>query len=146
MTIRNRIPLFVLVAASLILMNCQFGGLLPRSTPTPTPTSTPLPTETPTPGSAIDLTGSRWLIVYDDSAVGHLEYYLYFLENGRLNSSYTNYTTPENDSWKMDGDTVVISFNNGYAIYRGTFIDSDTIEGTASNVVGTHWEWAAYRR
>jgi hypothetical protein len=154
-------PSIVLFTMSLFIINCKFGQiLLPITlTPTPTPSFTPTstPTNTPSPTSTYtltplllpssnDLIGTRWLIIYNDSVVGHLEYYLIFHENGRLESTYTNDTTPNNDTWEMKGEQIILSINDGYAIYTGKFTDNDTIIGTAENIKGISWDWIAYRK
>jgi hypothetical protein len=141
--------------ASAILLGCTTLQML-VSPPTPTPTCTITPTITPTITltptdtaspfpTAEDLIGTHWRIVYDAPRSGHMEYELSFLANGVLRNTHPNDKTYDNDTWEMIGSQIVIKFNDGYAVYTGDFIDSDTISGTATNKVHEEWEWTAYR-
>jgi hypothetical protein len=147
---RNRIAWFPVLAAVAVTMNCStIGGLF--AAPTATPTFTPTATNTPsqTPGyvpTEEDLTGSRWEIVSQAPNEPQLDYFLIFHEGGVLENTHPNDKTYDNDTWSIEGEEIVIRFNDGYAVYRGTFMDRNTMSGTATNQLGHSWEWTASRR
>jgi hypothetical protein len=152
MPIRKRVALIAIPAAVIFTLNCSTLGNL-FAVPTATPTLTPAPTATNTPSptpryvpAEEDLIGSRWKIVVNEPSGVHMEYYLIFHENGVLETTHPNDKTYNNDTWALEGNEIVIRFNDGYAVYRGTFSDRDTMAGTATNKVGESWEWTASRR
>jgi hypothetical protein len=89
----------------------------------------------------VNLEGTVWKI--QASAVDDMIWH--FERAGVLRYNYANRDEQlRNATWKQDGDSVYIEFNNKYAEYRGTF-RGDVIEGTASNINGTKWTWSAKR-
>lgn len=150
----RRLHKMVFIAFGFILINCAFiQGLWqpPAHTPAATASNTPVPTDTPTQSksafpTAEELIGTRWTLLYDAPEDGRREYDIIFLEGRRLQTFHPNDNTPENDTWKLVGSQLTMSMNNGFAIYIGDFIDSDTIAGTAKNSDDESWEWTAYRK
>jgi len=49
------------------------------------------------------------------------------------------------DTWRQSGASVTLTFNSGYAVYKGSIVGED-MGGRASNVVGKKWEWSVRRR
>ena len=152
MSKRKRFVLIPILAVAVVSLNCSTMTDL-FAVPTATPTLTPAPTATHTPSPTSryvpaeeDLIGSRWEIAVNEPSGVHMEYYLIFHENGVLETTHPNDKTYDNDTWELDGEEIVIRFNDGYAVYRGTFSDRDTMAGTATNKVGESWEWTASRQ
>lgn len=49
----------------------------------------------------------------------------------------------ELQSWQFEDHILILSFNNGYSIYRGT-IFGKLCYGNAENIVGEKWGFEAY--
>ncbi|NJK35726.1 MAG: hypothetical protein HC919_12715 [Oscillatoriales cyanobacterium SM2_2_1] len=93
-----------------------------------------------------DLAESRWRLVYDNPSFGHREYDLIFREAGKLINTHSNEKTPDDDRWEASGKKVVLSFNNGFAVYKGELSDDgNQMSGTATSRTGGEWKWTAYR-
>lgn len=45
-----------------------------------------------------------------------------------------------NETWKLEGMKITMSFNDGFAIRQG-LLDDDTMNGSASNTKGETWTW-----
>jgi hypothetical protein len=58
--------------------------------------------------------------------------------------TYTNTGVPDdpshNETWKLEGMKITMSFNDGFAIRQG-LLDDDTMNGSASNTKGESWTW-----
>jgi hypothetical protein len=133
---RKRLALFAILVSVIFTVNCNtvmdlFSGAVYESQYVPTEE---------------DLIDTRWIIVYHAPNEGDREYYLIFHENGVLENTHPNDKTHDNDTWALEGSEIVIRFNDGYAVYRGTFSDRDAMAGTATNKVGESWEWTASRQ
>jgi hypothetical protein len=61
------------------------------------------------------------------------------------------YTSPtgtfdkSGDTWTQRGATITLTFNSGYAVYKGSIVGND-MGGRASNVVGKKWEWSVRKQ
>lgn len=44
------------------------------------------------------------------------------------------------ETWKLEGMKITMSFNDGYAVRQG-LLDDDTMNGSASNTKGENWTW-----
>lgn len=131
----KRLALFAILVSVVFTVNCNtvmdlFSGAVYESPYVPVEN---------------DLIGTRWIITYHAPNEGAREYFLIFHENGVLENTHPNDKTFDNDTWALEGSGIVIRFNDGYAVYRGTFSDRDTMGGTATNKVGESWEWQATR-
>jgi hypothetical protein len=94
------------------------------------------PSETRTPGSSpnpsptiINLAGTRWTDSYANiSAKAY-----YFSPNGTINNSSSS-------TWKQNGRSVILEFNDGYARYEGTINANGTqIDYKAKNKLNFEW-------
>lgn len=82
------------------------------------------------------LTNTTWIYADNDR-----KYKITFLNNGRIESTHPNESTPDNDFWRQNGQRIRISVNDGYAIYKGTILNDSEIKGTAKNKAGKRWRW-----
>ncbi len=80
---------------------------------------------------------SFWRYTDDD-----LSYELLFKSDGHIYSYHPNDASPENDFWKQHGGKITLTMNDGYAIYKGRFINDSTITGKARSK-GFQWKWSA---
>ena len=94
---------------------------------------------------SVTLEGSRWTLAYDHPRFGSNEYTLVFHANGKLENHHPNESTPDNDRWEQRGDTIVLRFNDGFAVYEGEILDERTMSGVATSRTGGTWEWKAFR-
>jgi hypothetical protein len=147
---------FLLLAATLLLLtvlSCRtLQGIpvtdVPYLEPSTATENAPEVTEAPATDAGIvdvmsDMTGTTWTLTYYDKAVSQqYTYDLTFLAGGKLSNTHPNDNTPDNDGWEQAGNVVTIYFNDAYATYTGT-ISGNTISGTASNIVGSTWDWSA---
>jgi hypothetical protein len=100
---------------------------------------------TTVPRSAPDsLVGTEWKLVMVGEDLNFSTKYdiVLFAENGSLLYVYPQKLGDAHDTWKVDGNSIVISINGGYSTYIGKLSDDHThIEGTASNKRGKQWGW-----
>jgi hypothetical protein len=92
-----------------------------------------------------NLIGTRWKIIEKFSGKPDLENIIVLQEDGKFENTQKNDTTPNNDTWRLNGEQIILRFNDGYAILNGMFKDNDTIVGTAKNKKGILWDWIAFR-
>jgi hypothetical protein len=83
------------------------------------------------------LVSSYWKYSDDD-----VQYEIYFKPNGHVYSYHPNDETPENDVWKQTGNKVYFHMNDGYAHYKGKFVNDSTITGQGRSK-GFRWTWTA---
>ena len=70
-------------------------------------------------------------------------YEFYFMSDGSLHyKSPTGYWTVA--TWKQDGNTIYMEFNNKYAERQGT-ITGNRMEGDGWNITGLRWTWSLKR-
>ena len=50
-----------------------------------------------------------------------------------------------NETWKLEGMKITMSFNDGFAIRQG-LLDDDTMNGSGSNTKGASWTWTMTKR
>lgn len=73
------------------------------------------------------------------------QYDLTFLPNNLLDSRHPNDETKDNDSWSQTGNDVYLYFNDKFSTYKGSFINENTLSGTATSTNGSTWKWKAVR-
>ena len=115
----------VLVAASIVLI-ANRRSPADSSGPTRTKTATP----SPSPPGIVNLAGTRWRDTY--ATIAEKDYY--FNPNGTINNS-------THQTWRQNGNTVILDFNDGYARYEGT-ISGNRIDYKAHNTA--NFDWTAY--
>ena len=58
--------------------------------------------------------------------------------------TYVNTGVPDvtagDDTWKLEGMTITLSFNAGFAVDQG-LLNDDTMNGSGSNTKGEGWTW-----
>ena len=91
----------------------------------------------------VPLQGTTWL--YNDDKNEVEDYTVTFAARGKLKTRHPNDITPDNDAWKQEGAKVVWSYNDSYAVYKGTFENKDLISGKAVNKTGKSWNWTLKR-
>lgn len=84
----------------------------------------------PLEGQSLNLKQSREIRFFDDGT---------FKQIGTSSSSERTWSMDE------DSDAIVLSFNRGYATYRGQFVDDTRIIGTAENIKGKKWRFTLKR-
>jgi hypothetical protein len=94
--------------------------------------STPPVGSQSSPG-VINLAGTRWT---QSSTISQVKEFN-FLANGTINNDPT-------DTWRQDGNTLIMEFTNGYAHYEGT-IAGDRIDYKAHNKVNLDWTGTLHR-
>jgi hypothetical protein len=85
-----------------------------------------------------DLIGTRWYIKH---YCVDLEEEVITLSNNHELICMGN--PREVQSWKFEDHILILSFNNGYSIYRGT-IDGEQYCGSAENILGEKWGFEAF--
>ena len=80
--------------------------------------------------SEMSLVGTTWF--YKDNT-HEWKYEITFLENGVMKTTHPNDTSPENDEWSQEKTKLELSFNGGYALYKGKIIKQNKITGEATN-------------
>jgi hypothetical protein len=90
--------------------------------------------------SIASIAGTRW--EYSDE---EWSYEIEFGVNGRLITTHTNDTTPDNDYWEQEGNIVRFSFNNFYSEYEGEILTEDRIKGVAHNAKEESWNFQLIR-
>jgi hypothetical protein len=95
--------------------------------------------------NAENLSGTKWKLIYTDPSGIKRNYDVEFKKGGIFWYSEVNDTTPDNDFWEQNGKAVKITFNDGYAIYEGSFISKDLIKGSAVNIKNIRWEFELRR-
>ena len=97
-------------------------------------------------GNAGSVSGTTW--VGSSSFSSGFEKTYYFTSDGTV--QYYNIDDKGNHSsgsgsWKQDGSTIYMEFNNKNAEYTGT-IRGNRMDGNAWNVNGDQWTWSATKR
>ena len=96
-----------------------------------------------------ELEGTKWRVVVSGEEYlksGATETYeIVFLAAGRLTTIDPMDRTPDNDTWRLKGEEVIFSLNDGFSVYRGKLHDGGQIEGHGKNVKGMTWRWSATR-
>jgi len=87
--------------------------------------------------------GTEWTIKYSNTD-GYLSYLLIFKPDGRLENRHPNESTPDNDFWEQDGNSITMKINDSFVIYKGT-INGSTMKGSATNTRNHTWEWEAVK-
>lgn len=80
---------------------------------------------------------SYWKYIDED-----ITYEVYFKPDGHIYSYHPSDATPEDDFWKQRGKKISFQMNNGYARYKGLFINDSTIVGKGKSK-GFKWKWSA---
>lgn len=88
------------------------------------------------------LEGTEWLLVCKGCDIQ--PHRIVFLADGKIALKEYGDNDGSEESWKQRGDKVIISYSNGYAIYKGK-ITENLLVGTAKNKPGKTWEWSAER-
>jgi hypothetical protein len=83
------------------------------------------------------LQGSTWKIVETDGETDQFR----FGPGNVLHRTGSSGDTSADAVWNQQGDSLSISFNNGYATYTG-HLSGTHLEGTAGNQRGLHWAWS----
>lgn len=67
---------------------------------------------------------------------------LTFHADGRMSTTNTRDTTPDNDRWQPAADGgIQFVFNGGFSTYTGRRVSPDRIEGTATNAKEHTWSF-----
>jgi hypothetical protein len=120
----------VLVAALIVLIANRRSA---AGSSGPTRTTPASATPSPSPPGIVNLAGTRWTDTHPGLAT--TEYY--FSPNGTINNDI-------HDSWRQDGNTVILEFNDSYARYEGT-ISGNRIDYKAHNKYDSTWTAYLYR-
>jgi len=89
---------------------------------------------------AFSLTGTKWKVTH--SGVNLKPAIWEFREGGVLHSP----SHPKNvNSWQVQGNTVIIRYNNKYVNYTGKMVGPSVVAGNALNVRNTGWTWKMVR-
>lgn len=121
----------VVLVAALIVLIANRRSAADSSGPTRTTPASATPS--PSPPGIVNLAGTRWKETY--SFVTTKEYY--FNPNGTINND-------THHSWRQNGNTVILEFNDGYARYDGT-ISGSRIDYKAHNKNNSDWTAYLYR-
>jgi len=90
----------------------------------------------------VQLEGTKWLMACKGCDIE--PYTIIFLENGEVDFEGYAGDDGSEEHWKLRRGKVIISYSNGYAIYKGTVTET-VITGTAKNKTGKTWEWSCSR-
>jgi len=101
-------------------------------------------TQNPPSRQAFEITNSQWTLV-DKTHFGKRGYDIVFRPDGRLEDRKPN-ATPGNDFWEQEGEIIILSKNDGFAIYEGRMMDENTMSGTAKSKNAGPWQWRAIRK
>ena len=71
-------------------------------------------------------------------------YQVRFGKNGILETTHPNDTSRGNDTWKQNGEEVILEFNDGFSKYSGKMTSPNVIEGTAKSKYAS-WQWRMER-
>jgi hypothetical protein len=91
--------------------------------------------------NSIELNNSTWNYVDDTHADWKFE--ITFGENGKFRHTQASETdtTFNNDTWKKEGDKIVLNFNDSHATYNGKIVSEELIQGRAKNINDATWIW-----
>ncbi len=95
--------------------------------------------------NCIDISETTWQLSYHNKHFGDRNYEIKFSVDGKLLNSHPNESTKDNDKWIQKQNHITLSFNDGYAVYKGKIVDSKTIKGTAKSLSGGRWKWKAIK-
>lgn len=133
---KNLIRLTTILLASLLLFsgcgNIMSGNLMKnkQSTQPATP--------------SIDITGSKWEITMGPTFKGTKNAIVTFNADGKFKNHNPKNTTPDNEYWKMNGNTITFGFNNWFSTYTGSIsADGNQMSGKAVNKNGLEWSWTS---
>jgi hypothetical protein len=121
----------VVLVASLIVLIANRRSAADYSGPTRTRSASATPS--PSSQSIVNLAGTRWKDTY--ATIAEKDYY--FNPNGTINNS-------THQTWRQNGNTVILEFNDGYARYEGT-INGNRIDYKAHNTANFSWTAYLYR-
>ena len=83
--------------------------------------------------------GTKWKVSLSESDYQDDDIWDFF-SNGFLKYSRSKYS----QKWELKNQQLIISFNDGYAIYTGQISDNE-ISGTAQNILGEKWTFKGER-
>jgi hypothetical protein len=89
------------------------------------------------------LVGTEWIFIDDDENYEAREfpYIIRFSDYGILNVFLEKDTTPDNDTWTQNNNTVIFCYNDEYVKHEGEVINDNFIEGVAVNSEGVSWRF-----
>jgi hypothetical protein len=92
----------------------------------------------------LNLEGSVWKT--QDAEIG--EQIWRFEHAGVLRYNNTRDGQIRTATWKQEGESLYIEFNNKFAAYREyrATVRTDALQGTASNIMDLKWTWSAKRQ
>ena len=145
------------IAVVALLSGCSIGipglgGGTPRPTPTSTsfvgdgasddPSTSPEPSGTPDDDTADPTASSLYGTTWSGKESTGDPLIVNFAADGTFTYVNTGVpdVTPGNDTWKLDGMKITLSFNAGFAVDLG-LLDDDTMNGSGSNTKGESWTW-----
>ena len=91
--------------------------------------------------NAMELNNSTWNYVDDTHTDWKFE--ITFGDNGKFRHTQASETdtTINNDTWKKEGDKIILNFNDNHATYNGKIISEELIQGRAKNINDATWIW-----
>jgi hypothetical protein len=95
-------------------------------------------------GNCIDLAGSSWEFT-THMPEGTRVFAVDFHPGGKATSHDPADSTPDDDEWSTEGDTVHFWFNRRYVEHVAKLERPMEMQGKALNVVKTTWTWSARR-
>ncbi|MEO6115191.1 MAG: hypothetical protein ABIP33_02305 [Pseudolysinimonas sp.] len=154
----SRLATAVAVLAALALLSgCSIGipdlaGGTAHPSPTSTsfigddasdsPSATPAPSASPSDEFTDPDPASLYNTTWSGSESDGYILTVHFAADGTF--TYTNTGVPDdpshNETWKLEGMKITMSFNDDFAIRQG-LLDDNTMNGSASNTKGESWTW-----
>lgn len=91
--------------------------------------------------NAMELNNSTWTYVDDTHTDWKFE--ITFGDNGKFRHTQASETdtTINNDTWKKEGDKIILNFNDNHATYNGKIVSEELIQGRAKNINDATWIW-----
>jgi hypothetical protein len=121
----------VVLVAALTVLIANRRSAADSSGPTRSRPANAIPS--PSPPGIVDLAGTRWKDTY--ATIAEKDYY--FNPNSIINNN-------THQTWRQNGNTVILEFNDGYARYEGT-INRNRIDYKAHNTANFNWTAYLYR-
>jgi len=96
----------------------------------------------------VSLIGTEWIFIDDDEDYNSREYpyIIRFSNNGVLNVLLYKDTTPDDDTWTQNGNTVIFYYNDRFVEHTGKIINNNFIEGIAINIDELSWKFRLIRK
>jgi len=96
----------------------------------------------------VSLIGTEWIFIDDDEDYNSREYpyIIRFSNDGKLNVLLYKDTTPDDDTWTQNGNTVIFYYNDRYVEHTGKIINNNFIEGIAINIDELSWKFRLIRK